>query len=522
MSNGRFSALLYWACVIGLVALVEWHLVVRALPFPFTPDSASYLDDAVRILADSGLGEPPLHGVPAPNPLFPPGFALSIAALGGLGFDLRVAAMLIATVSALAVPVLLVVAFRHVLDRTALIVLAAAVVTTPSFLTQSLLGLSDLFALALGLGSIGLVLQGKRYLSLALAGVLAGFAYAVRNAHAALLLAFLGHFAFALYRNCEPRRAECLRALVFFAGVGTIVLPLIMRNLATFGAINPYVMEPSAIDFVTNVRTMLQETVFDLSGVRPLAIYLAWSVPGFGLLAILAGILGWRCRSLLLRLDVRRLRALVLCVLYATIGSAMVVVARSRFEWGEPINVRHTLQYSPFWFAAGLLVLRAFVPPLPSGGSSARFVGWGLVVALLALHLAYLVHVDGPARFNAVRSAAANAAWEAGQSIVCNTRRSVISNWPHVFRIGCGVPAAPLGEGARLEDIIVSIQRERPDEEWMIAVFPGRTGLGPEAFPLPASNRARLERTGVVFVLNTSRGVIMLLDSRLEGDAAGP
>ncbi|NMG28288.1 hypothetical protein [Aromatoleum evansii] len=514
MSNGRFSALPYWACVIGLVVLVECHLVVRALPFPYTPDSASYLDDAVRILADSGLGEPPSHGVPAPNPLFPPGFALSIAALGLLGFDLHLAAMLIGTASALAVPVLLVMAFRRVLDPTARVVLAAAVVTTPSFLTQSLLGLSDLFALALGLGSIGLVFQGQRYSSLALAGVLAGCAYAVRNAHAALLLAFLGYFAIALYRNCEPRRTECLRALVFFAGVGAIVLPLLMRNLATFGAINPYVMGPSTIDVITNARTMLQEYVFDLSGVRPLAIYLAWSVPGLAFLAILAGTLGWRCRGLLMRLDARSQRALLLCVLYATIGSAMVVVARSRFEWGEPINVRHTLQYSPFWFAAGLLLLRGCAPLLPSGGFSARRMAWGLTLVVLALHLVYLVNFDGPARFNALRAAAANTAWEAGQAIVCNTRRKVISNWPHVFRIGCGVPTAPLGEGARLQEMIVSMQRERPHEEWMIAIFPGRTGFGPEGFPLPASQRELLERTGVAFVLNESRGVIMLLDPR--------
>ena len=525
MSNGRFSKLPYWACVVGVVVLVELHLVVRALPFPFTPDSAAYIDDAVRLLADSGLREPPSHGVAAPIPLFPPGFALSIAALGLLGFDLRVAAMLIATASALALPVLLVLAFRRLLDPAALVVLATAVVTTPSFLTQSLLGLSDLFALALGLGSIGLVFQSQRYLSFAIAGALAGFAYAVRNAHAALLIAFLGYFAFALYRNSEPRRTECVRALVFFLGVGAIVLPLLIRNVATFGAINPYAMEPSTVDVVTNARTMLQESVFDLSGLRLLGIYLAWSQPGLALSAILVGLLGWRCSILLARLDVRRQKALVLCVLYASIGSVMVIVARSRFEWGEPINVRHTLQYSPFWFAAGLLLLRAFVPPLTFVGfsvRSVRSVGWGLVCVVLALHLAYLANFDGPARSNAMRSAAASASWEVGKAIVCNTRRRVVSNWPHVFRIGCGVPVAPLGEVAHLQEMIASMLRERPNEELMIAIFPGRAGFGSEGFPVPALQRADLENANVIFVLNESRGVIMLLDPRPQGNATRP
>lgn len=521
MIKSRFSTSLYWACVLGLVVMVAWHLTFRALPFPFTPDSASYIDEAERLLVDSGLRQPPTHGAPVPSPLFPPGFALSLAALGVLGLDLPAAAVLIASASALVLPVLLATAFRRLLDPAARVALAAAAVTTPSFLTQSLLGLSDLFALALGLWAVGLVLQGQRYLSIAIAGVLAGCAYAVRNAHAALLIAFLGYFAFAVYRNIHSRRTEFFRAMIFFMGMGAILLPLIIRNMVTFGAINPYSMGPSTIDVVTNLRTMLQESVFDLSGVRPLAIYIAWSVPGLALFALLAVVVGWCSRGLLVRLNVERQRALILCVLYASIGSVMVIAARSRFEWGEPINVRHTLQYSPFWFAAGLLLLRAFVPPLPSGGSSARSVGWGLIVIVLALHLGYLVNFDGPARFNAVRSAAASVAWEVGQSQVCGTRRRVLSNWPHVFKIGCGVPALPLEEGAQLQEVLAATQGEHTHQELMVAIFPGRAGFGQEKFPIPELQRERLENIGVVFALNHSRGAIILRDPRRVCDPQG-
>jgi hypothetical protein len=50
-------------------------------------------------------------------------------------------------------------------------------------------------------------------------------------------------------------------------------------------------------------------------------------------------------------------RFMLLAVLYAALGTIMVVTARTRYDWGEPVGLRHVAQYDSLLISAALLWL---------------------------------------------------------------------------------------------------------------------------------------------------------------------
>ena len=495
---------------IGLaVLLLSIHMAVRALAFPFTPDSAAYIDEARRVLAAIGMSGASMGDLPGPNTLFPPGFGIAIAALGFVGMDLAEAAFVLASVCALALPWMIVWAFRRVVPPLALAVVVLAYVTTPGVLTYSLVGLSEMMALCLGLATIGSVINGNTNRAYFYAGLFAGMGYLVRNANAALMVAFAAYCVAEMLLRSVPRRILAERVLVFAVGGAVIVLPLFCRNWILFGSINPYAMAPSTIDLLTNVRTMVQEFAFDVTGVRAVGVTVAWNA---ALLLAFAGVQGMvlvQAARVVKVLDEAPRRALLLTGFYCLLGVAMVVAARTRFEWGEPINIRHTLQYSLYWFVLHAII---YLSSRKSGGGilHAWKLGHAMVLLTFIGHAYYMYRFDGPAEDLARRSRAAALAFEAGEQMICDAggSQAIRSNWPHVFGIRCGAKVGMISDWTEVrrwcgENDARSVSAAR------VAIFPERAGFLASDFPLAGERVVELVSRGCNVAGNAETAIVL-------------
>jgi hypothetical protein len=179
----------------------------------------------------------------------------------------------------------------------------------------------------------------------------------VRNANIALLVALAVYFLYLWFSNPVQRSETTRRFLAFLAGVSLVIVPLFLRNIMIFGSLNPYIMEPSTVGVIQNIRMYIVEFIYDISALWSLGHYIGWSIPG--LIFLLVSVIG-ASRILMvvwIQLTENRKNTIFLCTTYSIIGACVVIAARSRYEWGELINIRHTLQYTPFFLAAFLAAI---------------------------------------------------------------------------------------------------------------------------------------------------------------------
>ncbi|MDD2802015.1 MAG: hypothetical protein PHC94_13860 [Methylobacter sp.] len=169
------------------------HLHYRSPDFPYSPDSAFYIEQA-RNLASSGSTSTTPYGLSPSDTdqvetgLFPIGFAIAIAAISTAGIDVKDVAIGISHWSAILLPWLLYLCFRNALGARNALIVAGLSVISPSVLLNSSSGLTDMLALVFAVAAISLTLNSKSTIGLIGGGLLAGMTYALRNAHLALLV----------------------------------------------------------------------------------------------------------------------------------------------------------------------------------------------------------------------------------------------------------------------------------------------------------------------------------------------
>jgi len=354
-----------WIILTAISMLVAIHLHYRSPDFPYSPDSAFYIEQA-RNLVNSGLTSTTPYGLSPSDTdqvetgLFPIGFAIAIAAISTTGIDAKDVAIGISHWSAILLPWLLYLCFRNALGARNALVVAGLSVISPSILLNSSTGLTDMFALALAVAAIGLTLNSRSTLGLIGGGLLAGMAYALRNAHLALLITMGVYFCYLwLVNNTTNRRVIYKNAASTFLGIAIIVFPVLIRNIYLFGSLNPYQMPPSTIGFVENLRTYLQVLIKDATACSECGNYIAWSVPGLLALVLVTSCLSWLFIKYVWRnLATAGQNTIVISTTYVLVGSCIVIAARTRYQWGEVINIRHTLQYTPFLLV--ILLMPAF------------------------------------------------------------------------------------------------------------------------------------------------------------------
>ncbi|MEO6422609.1 MAG: hypothetical protein ABIR84_08025 [Candidatus Nitrotoga sp.] len=514
-----------------IIILMIAHLFLRAPIFPFSPDSANYIEQARSLIREglalrtsSGNGE--MGGVH--NKLFPIGFPVVLALFSIFGFDAREAAIAVGWLSAILLPALLYICFKKLIGPSYAAILVGLSVLSPGVLSYAPLGLTDIFSLILAVGVIGLVLNARSTVLFFVSGVIAGFAYAVRNAHVVLLATLAVYFLYLWVSNPAHRSKTVKHAVVFVVGASIIILPLLLRNLMLFGALNPYEMELSTVTVMQNVRVYVQEFVYDLSALRSLGLFFGWSIQGLiFLLALVIGgiwilIVVWRGQLL-----ENKKNTIVLGVTYSIIGACVVIAARSRYEWGEMINVRHTLQYTPFFLAAVLAAIPG--PGNDASLSFARKTGLVLLFFLGIFHTFYAYRLGAEYQQSMLRSSDAMNAYQNGKNQMCVTDKNtlLVSNWGYVFSIQCAVrvqdmePAnfrcdrsetsiigRPESCNALVKGIL-NLSDSLAGSSIRAGFFPGRSGVSANDLPLPEVGIVNLQNSGWNVVQNNSSGLLL-------------
>ncbi|HEY5141602.1 MAG TPA: hypothetical protein VIJ25_20135, partial [Methylococcales bacterium] len=121
---------------------------------------------------------------------------------------------------------------------------------------------------------------------------------------------------------------------------------------------------------------------------------------------------------------------------YSAIGAAMLIAARTRYEWGQHINTRYALPYTCFIFVALVIVFKHTALKI-----NIRYWGLGLAITLLiarACELPRLYEYDQ--YYQTVMGVAKQI--KTNQDVVCNhlNGRFGVSNWAFVYRILCAAP----------------------------------------------------------------------------------
>jgi len=217
-------------------------------------------------------------------------------------------------------------------------------------------------------------------------GLLCGFAYLTRNAGIAFIAATIGSFGLLALTRVLSAHATISRLAYWLAGACLIVVPFLAWNLTMFGSFQPYEMPPSDIGLLTNVRTYLQALLLDISAVPPIA-QLAWAGKVLLIMTVLALILTWRAwpqfKAIWKHASQNTNLALLCLGSYFILGAAMVIIARTRYQWGETINLRHVLQYSWAFFAASAVLIAG------TRSKSAYAVAFVIALALLGSRVVY-------------------------------------------------------------------------------------------------------------------------------------
>jgi Dolichyl-phosphate-mannose-protein mannosyltransferase len=454
------SAAQRWAVfVFALLFVVGFDAMWSGKRYPYAADSASYIEMADTLYHEGHPRVTPWDFEEGkadriPQKLFPPGYPLLIAAVMPMTGDARTAALIPGRLAAVLIPVLVVWLYAGALPPSVLALFAIYALMAPGVRGWQFLAYSDVPALAVSMLALGalarglqLVVPARRPLAwCVLAGVAAGCAYVIRNAGIAVLAITAVMIGESLWRRRAWREAAAI-----VLGAAAPIGGLWAYNLTTFGRLQPYAMPASTRPWYLNVVDWTRATFTD-AGVpwqwaEPLPHAVAPVVIGAAL--VLVAIAFFRLRS-----DPRRRALLLLTGGYAVGGGLLLVVSRSRYEWGNLIDERNTLQYT--W--ALVFALLIAIPTLWRERGVRRWAWAGRVaLAVIGCASAYDAWTVGRAPTEWWQDLASDAAVIAAARVPPGTLQA--SNQAVLFRIGAGAPVRNLEIGGTDRDLTAALQR---------------------------------------------------------------
>lgn len=498
---------------IGLIAAT----VAYGMPvFPYTPDSACYIEQARGLLLRgefaSGLYDtfnPTVTYVP--DPLFPPGYPVLIAALTLLsGVPAETVAWFL-SLSALAfIPTVMVFSFRHIIGTRAALAIGLLVATTPAIMRWGNIAATDVLSLLLIMLCMGLALKAelslKRWTVL---GLLLGFAYLLRNANLAFILSLGGLIAWQLVFESGQRRPKLICTGALLASFTVVVVPWMLRNWLVFGKIQPYSMPPSTVGVIENSHAFLEAQLAIVILFTDAAAFFARTP--LGLSVVLIGVLAlcaWVAKNWQTWPKTAK-HTLIICTLYCAFGAAVVIAARSKYQWGELISERHALPYLFALLTALALILK--YTPLPYK----RGIGLSVLAALFLVRLYFMPELYNNNFYQANLYTAANYISQHKHTDPLCTQlngRLGISNYAFVYRVLCAVPIRhtfPILHGDTFNDEAIQKLLDLPITTGIIVAMLPNHDIDKTSLPLSAKHLHQLNAQGWQVEENGAMGFII-------------
>lgn len=506
--------------LIGLVSLLT---VIGPGNYLYAVDSASYVEQARSLLAGRGLVSRPFSvdaisglnvgDIEQPDALYPPGYPLVTALASAIsGIAVSMAAVWVSRIALAILPVAIFLLFLPLLGVAGAACLGLLGGASPSLVLGGQLAVSDVLSVLFVVAAFALAVKSwasaraRKAYGLAFAsGALAAFSYTIRNAHAALLVSLALSMAVGLATaGGGGRRRFFWTGMSWACGAALVLVPSFLRNMLVFGRIQPYRMPPSTTGLKTNIHQFIVAQVAELSGSSHLPEILGWRTPlwfVFPVAAVAAAFLYLAIKSWPRQSRLERM-ACSASILYALVGAAVVIIARTRYHWGEQISMRHAMPYTVFWLLPMIILVRR--------GVENRVVKFAIaalaVTAWLALRLPVLYGPAVTGDDRNVRLEESVRADHTAQMGPCaqEGRRLTVSNYAYLYRIVCDANAVhPTGielSGSEMEQrtalqMASWIQLQARGAADVIALHPGR-GVIANSMPLPARDAKLLAAQG--------------------------
>jgi hypothetical protein len=494
----------------------------------YMPDSANYIEQARGLLAGKGFearlpDADGLHIHSAPDGLFPPGYPILIGGTAAaFGKPIEIVAPWINRIALLLLPLTVFAAFRSVAGDCRAALLGILGSLSPGVLFWGQYALTDVISLSFTIATIGIMLkawemQGDRranYFAV-LAGLFAGYAYLIRNAQLALLLAsFASAIFWYIIAPAQQKKEKSHLLLSWTGGAAVVVAPWLIRNLLVFGKFQPYYMPPSTINAWTNIRSFIAALVSEASGSPYFGKQIGWSLPGLiaaGIIVAIAAKYVFDRRSLLSPLEQK---AISFSCIYLVLGSGIVIAARTKYQWGEGISSRHTLQYAIFT----LLIITILLQKTKFFSSNATVMFGICFLALVGMRADSLRHdlwdSNGLATKWRTRSTVAHQIeyYKSSMSSPCSDRGNalVISNYDYLYRAICDVDAlkAEHYPGGPIPEFAASMRSKIVDKRIIVALHTDNR-MPSLSLPLESGDPKLLGSQGWIVEENSSSAVVL-------------
>lgn len=471
-----------------------------ATPFPYGSDSAFYLEQARSFLSRGVFEVTPWNTQEStadamPDFLFPPGYPL-VLALSHLVFRFPVEAMAppLSLAALLLLPAAVVLTFHRVTGPWPALGIGLLTALTPAAIKYGYYAYPDALSLMLTIYVFRLVLSaGGKTMEWCWLGLLGGFSYVLRNANLGLLASIGLYLLWRLAVDPRERKHTFRHGLVWLGASAVVLIPYFVRNVRVFGKLQPYWMPPSTVSLGQNIRDYLKvqlDTLLVADGIDEALARTPWG--NLLLMALAAAIarqviVGWR------RWQVIEQKAFFLSLAYAGIGAAMVIAARTKYQWGTLIVDRYALPYLCFVLVALAIVCNNF------SFKFGRHVAVGLASIALAARLWALPQAyERTPLENKLLLAVEQI--RSKDDVICQKPkgRLAVSNWSTLYRTLCAAPVRYVGFDPRQQSFEASLAEWaalEPNKGVLVSLFPLKDGE-PYDFPLTPERIARLNSSG--------------------------
>ena len=412
--------------------------------FPYEVDSASYIEQARSFIARGVFEITPISiweadVVSIPDPLFPPGYPLIIAISSLLLHrPVEVIAPFLSLAALILLPIVIVYSFHRVLRLLPALCIGILAALTPAAVRFGYFAYGDLISLVLAIYAVNRLLSaGNKPANWFWLGLLTGFAYLLRNANLGLLLTIGLYLFWNFIVEPENRKEKLSNGLIWLGANALLIVPWLIRNFFVFGKLQPYSMPPSTVSLGENSHDYLQAQLDTLLVFSNLDAFLAGTPWGIILLLILAALLMRQVITTWKSWQKIEQHTFFIAVVYVAIGAAMVITARTRYEWGVRIDARYTLPYSCFVFVALVIIFKNTTLKI-----NTLYLGLGLAITLLITRTFELPKLYEYSQRDQIILGAAKQ-MRSDQDVICSNlnERFAVSNYAFVYRI---LRAAPV------------------------------------------------------------------------------